>query len=77
MKLRLRYERSPTDLSSERVVRALRKAGFIVARQGKHISMVKGDRIVVIPRHRRVKRETLRDIIKDAGLSTGEFKALL
>ena len=67
----------PTDVSSERVVRVLRKAGFELAREGKHISMVKGDRIVVIPRHKRIKRETLRGIIKDAGLSIEEFRKLL
>ena len=67
----------PTDVSSERVVRALKKAGFELAREGKHISMVKGDRIVVIPRHKRIKRETLRGIIKDAGLSIEEFRNLI
>ena len=67
----------PTDLSGERVVRALKKVGFEIAREGKHISVVKGDRIVIIPRHKRIKRETLRDIIKDSGLTVEEFKVLL
>lgn len=31
--------------------------------------MVMGDKIVIIPRHARIKRETLRDIIKDAELT--------
>ena len=34
-----------------RAVRALEKAGFRVARQGKHIVMTDGKRIVTIPRH--------------------------
>lgn len=32
-------------------VRALEKAGFRIARQGKHIVMTDGTRIVTIPRH--------------------------
>jgi predicted RNA binding protein YcfA (HicA-like mRNA interferase family) len=32
-------------------VRALEKAGFTVVRQGKHIVMSKGARILTIPRH--------------------------
>lgn len=67
----------PTDLSAERVVRALKKAGFEIIRQGKHISMVKRDVIVIIPRHKRIKRETLREIIKDSELTIEEFKDLL
>ena len=34
------------------VVKALEKAGFWVARQGKHIEMTNGERIVTIPRHK-------------------------
>lgn len=67
----------PTDLSYDRVVRALKKNGFVVLREGKHTSMHKDDKIVIIPRHSRIKRETLRDIIKDAGLAVEEFKELL
>lgn len=52
----------PTDLSTKRIIRALKKAGFEIMRQGKHISMAKEDKIVIIPRHKRIKRETLRDI---------------
>jgi predicted RNA binding protein YcfA (HicA-like mRNA interferase family) len=67
----------PTDLSSERIVRALKKAGYELSREGKHISMIKGEQIVIIPRHKRIKRETLRGIIQDAGLSVKEFRSLL
>lgn len=67
----------PTDLSAERVIRALARAGFTIIRQGKHVSMVQGDRIIIIPRHHRLKRETLRAIIKDAGLTVEDFKELL
>lgn len=67
----------PTDLSDDRIVRTLKKAGFEIISQGKHISMAKGEGIVIIPRHKRIKREIVRSIIKDAGLSVDEFKNLL
>ncbi len=59
-------------------VRALERAGFRVARQGKHIAMTKDDgRIVTIPRHNPVNAFTMGGIIRDAGLTIEEFKALL
>jgi predicted RNA binding protein YcfA (HicA-like mRNA interferase family) len=67
----------PTDVSWDRVINALKKIGFVVRREGKHTSMTKGENIVIIPRHKRIKRETLRDIIKDAGLTIEGFKDLL
>jgi len=59
-------------------VRALEKAGFRIARQGKHIVMTKDDgRIVTIPRHNPVNAFTMGGIVRDAGLTIEEFKALL
>ncbi|MBI3554212.1 MAG: type II toxin-antitoxin system HicA family toxin [Elusimicrobia bacterium] len=69
--------RVPTDLAWGRIVRALKKAGFVVIREGKHTSMSKDDRLVIIPRHPRIKRETLRGIIEDAGMTPEEFRELL
>lgn len=59
------------------VVRALEKAGFIVARQGKHVVMTNAGRIVTIPRHNPVNAYTLGGIIQDAGLTVSEFRKLL
>jgi predicted RNA binding protein YcfA (HicA-like mRNA interferase family) len=59
------------------VVKALEKAGFWAARQGKHIVMTNGERIVTIPRHNPVNAFTLGGIVRDAGLSVEEFKKLL
>jgi predicted RNA binding protein YcfA (HicA-like mRNA interferase family) len=42
-------------------VRALKKAGFRVRRQGKHIVMSDGTRIVTIPRHNPVNAFTKGD----------------
>lgn len=59
-------------------VRVLEKAGFRIARQGKHIVMTNDDgRIVTIPRHNPVNAFTMGGIVRDAGLTIEEFKALL
>ncbi|MBU4345923.1 MAG: type II toxin-antitoxin system HicA family toxin [Candidatus Omnitrophica bacterium] len=66
-----------TDLSSERIVGALSKAGFKIIKQGKHIGMSDGVRRLTIPRRKRVNPYTLKSIIKDAGLTDEEFKDLI
>lgn len=58
-------------------VKALEKAGFRVSRQGKHVVMTDGTRIVTIPRHNPVNAFTMGGIVRDAGLTVEEFKALL
>ncbi len=57
-------------------VRALERAGFWIARQGKHIVMTNGSRIVTIPRHNPVNAITRGKIVKDAGLSNEGFREL-
>ena len=58
-------------------VRALEKAGFRIARQGKHIVMTDGVRIVTIPRHNPVNAFTMGGIVRDAGLTAESFRDLL
>jgi predicted RNA binding protein YcfA (HicA-like mRNA interferase family) len=58
-------------------VRALEKAGFSVVRQGKHIVMSNGSRILTIPRHNPVNAFTLGGIVRDAGLTLEQFRELL
>ena len=58
-------------------VRALEKVGFQIVRQGKHIVMSDGERLITIPRHNPIKAFTMGGIVKDAGLSIDKFKALL
>jgi predicted RNA binding protein YcfA (HicA-like mRNA interferase family) len=58
-------------------VRALQKAGFRVARQGEHVVMTDGVGILTIPRHNPVNAFTMGGIVRDAGLSEDEFRALL
>jgi predicted RNase H-like HicB family nuclease/predicted RNA binding protein YcfA (HicA-like mRNA interferase family) len=56
---------------------ALEKAGFAVVRQGKHIVMSNGTRILTVPRHNPVNAFTLGGIVRDAGLTVEPFRALL
>ncbi len=58
-------------------VRALKKAGFWIERQGKHIFMRKGMRTAVIPRHNPINAITMGNIIRRAGLTEEEFRNLL
>jgi predicted RNA binding protein YcfA (HicA-like mRNA interferase family) len=58
-------------------VRALEKAGFGIVRQGKHIVMTDGVRILTIPRHNPVNALTMGGIVRDAGLTVEEFQKLL
>jgi predicted RNA binding protein YcfA (HicA-like mRNA interferase family) len=58
-------------------VRALEKAGFRIVRQGKHIVMSNGQRILTIPRHNPVNAFTMGGIARDAGLSVEQFRDLL
>jgi predicted RNA binding protein YcfA (HicA-like mRNA interferase family) len=58
-------------------VRALQKVGYRVLRQGKHIVMSDGTRKVLIPRHNPVNAITMAGIVRDAGLTIDEFRALL
>jgi predicted RNA binding protein YcfA (HicA-like mRNA interferase family) len=58
-------------------VRALEKAGFRVVRQGKHVVMTDGVRILTIPRHNPVNAFTMGGIVRDAGLSVEDFRKLL
>ncbi|MBX3288135.1 MAG: type II toxin-antitoxin system HicA family toxin [Acidobacteria bacterium] len=58
-------------------VKALEKSGFWIARQGKHIVMTNGERIVTIPRHNPVNAMTMGGIVRDAGLTLEQFRKLL
>jgi predicted RNA binding protein YcfA (HicA-like mRNA interferase family) len=58
-------------------VRALEKVGFQIARQGKHIVMTDGTRILTIPRHNPVNAITMGNIVRDVGLTNDQFRRLL
>ena len=58
-------------------VRALEKAGFRVVRQGKHIVMTDGRRILTIPRANPVNAFTMGGIVRDSGLTIEDFRKLI
>ncbi|MDQ3564390.1 MAG: type II toxin-antitoxin system HicA family toxin [Pseudomonadota bacterium] len=58
-------------------VRAFEKAGFWIARQGKHIVMTNGQRILTVPRHNPINAFTMGGLARDAGLSVEQFRKLL
>ena len=60
-----------------KAVGALEKAGFWIAREGKHIVMTDGRRILTVPRHNPVNAYTMGGIAQDAGLTVAQFRKLL
>ena len=63
-------------VSHQEAVRVLQKAGFSIVRQGKHVVMSNGQRILTIPRANPINAFTMGGIVKDAGLSVEEFNRL-
>ena len=70
------------SLNYDRVVRALRRDGWVVVRQrGSHIRLQK--RVpdetfkLIVPAHEPIKRSTLSHILKQARLTVEEFERLL
>jgi predicted RNA binding protein YcfA (HicA-like mRNA interferase family) len=61
----------------QKAVSALEKVGFRIVRQGKHIVMSDGARILTIPRANPINAFTMYGIVHDAGLSVVQFRALL
>jgi predicted RNA binding protein YcfA (HicA-like mRNA interferase family) len=69
-------------LSSRQVVKALSKAGFeVVGRKGSHVRLKKRTPtktyIVIVPMHPEIKKETLKSIIRQSGLSPEELLKIL
>ena len=68
-------------VSGREVVKALLKVGYEQDRQrGSHIilrQVAAPHRRLVVPDHKEVAKGTLRAIIRQAGLTVDEFKALL
>ena len=58
-------------------VRVLEKAGFVIIRQGKHITMADGVQIVQIPRHNPINSFTMGKIAQIVGLTPEQFRKML
>jgi len=70
------------SVSGERVIRALKRAGFVDLRQkGSHLSLERriGEQVfrTVVPLHSELAKGTLSDILKQCGLKLEEFLPLL
>ena len=66
-----------SGINHQRAVKAFKRIGFWIARQGKHITMTNGERIITVPRADPIDAFTMAGIVKDAGLTIDEFKKLL
>ena len=58
-------------------VGALEDAGFWVLREGVHVVMTNGTRILTIPCNDPVHAITMEGIVRDAGLTKEQFRQLL
>lgn len=58
-------------------IRALERAGFRIIRQGKHVVMSDGRRILTVPRNNPVNALAMAGIVRDAGLTLKQFRDLL
>ncbi len=68
-------------VSGAEVVKALTKIGFFIDHQtGSHVIMrQEGEKVrtISVPQHRELKKGTLREIIRQSGLTVREFEDLL
>lgn len=66
-----------TGINHQRAVKVFKKTVFWIVRQGKHIAMTNGNRIITISRANPIDAYAMAGIVRDAGLSIDEFKKLL
>ncbi len=61
-------------VGSRECLAALHRLGFVVVRQrGSHIVLRRGASGCVVPNHKEIRPGTLSGILKQAGVSAGEF----
>jgi predicted RNA binding protein YcfA (HicA-like mRNA interferase family) len=68
------------SISGRECIRALEKAGFVVIRRkSTHVFMRRDNPFAqtVVPDHKTIRRGTLRNVIRQAGMTVDEFLALL
>jgi predicted RNA binding protein YcfA (HicA-like mRNA interferase family) len=68
----------PVDAPLRDVIRALERLGFVLVREGNHVSMarVNADRTkttLTMPNHRTLKASTLRTILSQASIARDDF----
>ena len=63
-------------LSGDKAINIFKKLGFHKARQkGSHVVMRRADKGCVIPRHKKLALGTLKNAIRQAGITVEEFVA--
>lgn len=65
-------------ISGQQAIKILQKQGFVISRQrGSHVVLIqqssRGKRIVVVPKHKELKKGTLRSIARQSGIEPNEF----
>lgn len=58
-------------------IRAFEQPDFRVSRQGKHVVMTDGSRILVIPRANPINAYTMAGLVRDAGVTIEAFRKLV
>lgn len=58
-------------------IRALEKLGYHVLREGKHVVMTDGERLIVVPRNTPINAFTMGSIVVATGLTVEQFRKLL
>ena len=64
-------------INHQRAIKAFKKAGFWIARQGKHITMTNGERVITIPRANPINAYTMATIVQGSGMTIENFKKLI
>ncbi len=67
----------PDMLSSQEIIRVLKKHGFyFVSQKGSHKKFKKNSRIVIVPDPKKeIPRGTFASILRQSGLSKGDFQS--
>lgn len=58
-------------------IRALERLGYHVLREGKHVVMTDGERLIVVPRSNPINAFTMGSIVLATGLTVEQFRKLL
>ena len=68
----------PRDLSGQRVIKGLKRLGFEVTKQeGSHVRLTKGNLRVTVPNHPALLPKTLQSVLRQAGVTFEQLKAVL
>jgi predicted RNA binding protein YcfA (HicA-like mRNA interferase family) len=71
----------PVDAPIKKVIKTFELLGFVVVREGNHISMIRDNEDgtktpLTMPNHEKIKSSTLRIICRQVGISREEFISL-